>query len=1007
MYPGGKKSLQPSSNITPLFERALFSSIYHCFKARGMMNTLSVFIAESGIENQSPLSELDVLQALQFGNRSSLYSAVKQKVESKCVNENAPSQEKSVLEMMITEGVSRMRNGSCDAICQTDQGQSVRDFLVEQNMELHNKYMAQLEEEKKAPVRSIEERMITFERECEERYRKDLEDQTAYIRDVEMKRIREEENNANRAEINRLRRDLENEYQQRIALYNQREEELTRTQLNREKAMEKSLYESRQHQLKEMEDIKMREAAAAKKFELESQGLKTLENRLSEAQASYEIREKELSRREKLVEEKSKDFLGKAKEEASKALSQELEALSRDRQSLKDERDRFEEEKKSQTELIAGSTDALAKVREMQKLLLQKEEEFLAAKQEVLLLQSYRNDDEAKVAEMLNVPVDSLIGPNTKDYLMKLMRHVSDMKQQSDENKAIRREMNDLSEKNRKLQAKEETHRREIDRLKISIKQVQGKFKSEMVKAENDINNVLDSKTELSVKLQNALKRCAELEALLENQRVVNNRVGKLQRINNKINASRGVASSSSSSSSSNIRPGDKFFSSEVDSLLYKTPSSPTRVRQRSSSPDKRHQSTGLSIADIQELIDRQVAAEISSKQAEAPQPPPAPAVPTTSTFPPIPFGYHPMGYPSMYMPPHQQQPTTESTENLTKAFADMMRQQREDFERKLNDAMQNASDVPQPTASNTNIAINVSDSAMSNTVSDSMRAECDPEKDSAMTKTIKNVAEKPTSPTARKSSTSAAPSNQKSPSQPLLPQAETTSSEETMVEIVTSDLSMTRTKENEEERLRKMEAEKAIAYNREQARLEEERIEVERKKREEEREAARKEQEELEKELKRKTEEEKEARKKLEEEEKARLEAEESERKRKEEERLAEAKKKEEEKNKGAIEAQKQLQAEKEKKDEEDKAAIKAAREKVLARRRKSITNASSDFKEDPNAETKIVSTQSASGSWTQARRSPKNGGDSSLNNTTYDDIQTGFESSPRGGNTSYDSGW
>ena len=141
---------------------------------------------------------------------------------------------------------------------------------------------------------------------------------------------------------------LESEYQQRIALYNQREEELTKKQLDREKAMEKSLYESRQHQLKEMEDIKMREAAIAKKFELESQGLKTLESKLSEARASYDIREKELSRREKVVEEKARDFLGKAREEASKALNLELEALNRDKQSLKDERERFEEEKKSQ-----------------------------------------------------------------------------------------------------------------------------------------------------------------------------------------------------------------------------------------------------------------------------------------------------------------------------------------------------------------------------------------------------------------------------------------------------------------------------------------------------------------------------------------------------------------------------------------------------------------------------------------------------------------------------------
>ena len=73
MYPGGKKSLQPANNLTPLFERALFSSIYHCLKAKRLINTLSVFAAESGIENQSPLSELDILQALQFGSRSSLY----------------------------------------------------------------------------------------------------------------------------------------------------------------------------------------------------------------------------------------------------------------------------------------------------------------------------------------------------------------------------------------------------------------------------------------------------------------------------------------------------------------------------------------------------------------------------------------------------------------------------------------------------------------------------------------------------------------------------------------------------------------------------------------------------------------------------------------------------------------------------------------------------------------------------------------------------------------------
>ena len=289
MYPSGKKTLRPGSSTRPLFERALFSSIYHCFKARGMTSSLSVFAAESGIENQSPLSELDIVQALQFGTQSGLYRAVKEKSEGG-FDENKLAGAKSVLEMMIQEGVGKVRAGSCDAMVQTDQGQSVRDFLVEKNMELHNKYMAQLEEERKLPVRSIEERMITFERECEERFRRDLDAQVTHIRATEHQKVREEERSLARGELDRLRRDLEAEYTQRLALYSQREQEITTTACRREQEVEKELYESRQQLLKGMEESRMRDEAAAKKLELESQGLRILEARVMEAKEFADIR---------------------------------------------------------------------------------------------------------------------------------------------------------------------------------------------------------------------------------------------------------------------------------------------------------------------------------------------------------------------------------------------------------------------------------------------------------------------------------------------------------------------------------------------------------------------------------------------------------------------------------------------------------------------------------------------------------------------------------------------
>ena len=43
------------------------------------MNTLSVFAAECGIDTQTPLSELDIIQSLQYGSRTGLYNLMKEK----------------------------------------------------------------------------------------------------------------------------------------------------------------------------------------------------------------------------------------------------------------------------------------------------------------------------------------------------------------------------------------------------------------------------------------------------------------------------------------------------------------------------------------------------------------------------------------------------------------------------------------------------------------------------------------------------------------------------------------------------------------------------------------------------------------------------------------------------------------------------------------------------------------------------------------------------------------
>lgn len=309
MHHPSKASFNPAANPKSLFDRALYSSIYHCLKSRGFLNSLSVFAAECGIENQSPLSEPDVVQALQYGLRSSIYQAVKSKLDS----ENSGP---SVLELLIREGVKKTTNGTRDSVVQTESTQTVRDFLAEQTVELHKKYMDQLEQDRKAPVRSVEERMVSFERDCEDRYRRDLEMHVEHVRTEEMARVRAEEQLQARADREKLRRDLEDEYRQRISLYAQREEELTRSAFTKEKTLERSLYEGRQQILREMEEVKMREQAGVKKIELETQGLQSLEKRLKETQSLLRSREDDLVKRSKEVEELFRECSRKAREDA-------------------------------------------------------------------------------------------------------------------------------------------------------------------------------------------------------------------------------------------------------------------------------------------------------------------------------------------------------------------------------------------------------------------------------------------------------------------------------------------------------------------------------------------------------------------------------------------------------------------------------------------------------------------------------------------------------------------
>lgn len=165
-----------------------------------------------------------------------------------------------------------------------------------------------------------------------------------------------------------------------------------------------------------------------------------------------------------------------------------------------------------------------AKLREAQSTILSKESDVLAIRQQLLALQSLRNDDEAKVAEILAVPIDSLIGPNTIEHLTRLVRRITDLKKAGEENKSIRKELRNEQDKVKEMAAVITVKQDKIDQLFQTVKQVQNKFKSEMEQAEKDISCMEKDNTVLVTKLNESNQRISELETLLGQQRYVSNR---------------------------------------------------------------------------------------------------------------------------------------------------------------------------------------------------------------------------------------------------------------------------------------------------------------------------------------------------------------------------------------------------------------------------------------------------------------------------------------------------
>ena len=356
-----------------LSTRITFSSVYHLLKSRGLQHSLAVFTAETGLEASKTalLSEVDIVRAMNLMHDSPVYETIVGrtiKAEQNMLtagsasasihtsdkeNQSVQTQTRqNVLDLLMETMFRGSGKKTRDMCMQTDStANKPRQILDQTLLEVREQYEQTLRANKGSDL-GTEERILQYQQQCDERVKKDVAMQMQLFREQESVRIRIEEAAKARLAFQGRELDLEGQLQRKNSLLEAKEAQEIRHQAEIDRRYQQELFDTRQKMQAEVQEMRARELATGRRFELEHQGLKMFELQLKDVQGNIEAREREVLAREKEVDRRAAAAVKAAKEEARDHLRAEFEEILRDRKRLALDRQKFEDECNKHTGML-------------------------------------------------------------------------------------------------------------------------------------------------------------------------------------------------------------------------------------------------------------------------------------------------------------------------------------------------------------------------------------------------------------------------------------------------------------------------------------------------------------------------------------------------------------------------------------------------------------------------------------------------------------------------------
>ncbi|XP_065884793.1 centriole and centriolar satellite protein ofd1-like isoform X2 [Dysidea avara] len=250
----------------------------HLYKM-GYEYTISLFALESGMGTNQTVNITELLKLLNISPSHPLHKAL---------TDDSQTSEQGFLATLLLSLplLATHSNNTVDVCTQVDP--TPEDSITQMKHQAHV---------------SLEQRILAFERESEERTRKMMEERVSQFKATELLRVKMETKEMLQKEFQRKRNEVEQNYREKLQQLSKKEQEMIQRLQRREEELEASLYSQRQLVLQELELIRQREDHLAKQSELtklQSSDIHSTSERLKQEE---QILRSEVQRKQQLLDE--------------------------------------------------------------------------------------------------------------------------------------------------------------------------------------------------------------------------------------------------------------------------------------------------------------------------------------------------------------------------------------------------------------------------------------------------------------------------------------------------------------------------------------------------------------------------------------------------------------------------------------------------------------------------------------------------------------------------------